>query len=117
MFFMTLSISRGETQCEERLMRAKEALALLNYADSEFLAVAGPAVLRLKLLEVTHLASSRRLPADMREAARLAALELRKLISERPCVSLIDYEAKEDLANGGRAAEAKPFIFPRSGRA
>jgi hypothetical protein len=98
-------------------MRAKEALALLRYADSDFLSAAGPAVLRLKLLEVDHLAASRRLPDDMREAARLAARELRQLISERPCVSLIDHEAKKELAMRRRPAEAPPRVMPIAGRA
>lgn len=87
-------------------MRVDEAMALLQCADSEFLSAAGPAVLRLKLLEVTHLAGSRRLPADMREAARVAALELRQLIAERPCVSLVDHVAQIDVTRaGGFAAQ------------
>lgn len=87
-------------------MSVDEAMALLHCADSEFLSAAGPAVLRLKLLEVTHLAGNRRLTADMREAARVAALELRQLIAERPCVSLIDHVAQVDVtraASGFRA--------------
>lgn len=78
-------------------MRGKDALALLSLSDAEFIAAAGPAVLRLKLLEATHLAQSRRLPDDIREAARRAAIELRSLIAERPCVSLIDHAAKQAL--------------------
>jgi hypothetical protein len=99
------------------IMLAKDALALLFNADSDLLSAAGPAVLRLKLLEVTHLASSRRLPADMREVARLAAMELRQLIHERPCVSLIDHEAQKDLAKVRRPAETPPRIMPKAGRA
>lgn len=79
-------------------MFVKDAMALLHGADSDFIAEAGPAVLRLKLLEMTHLAQSRRLPEEMREAARLAARELRQLIVERPCVSLIDHAAREEAA-------------------
>jgi hypothetical protein len=79
-------------------MTADSGLALLRCAESEFLAAAGPAVLRLKLIEVTHMAESRRLPDDIREAARLAAGELRRLIEERPCVSLIDHAAKREVA-------------------
>lgn len=78
-------------------MTGRDAMALLKCAEPEFLALAGPAVLRLKLLEVTQLAESRRLPEEMREAARLAAQELRRLIAERPCVSLIDYAAKSEV--------------------
>ncbi len=79
-------------------MTAKNPLALLHGAESDFLAEAGPAVLRLKLLEVSHLAQSPRLTEEMRDAARVAASELRRLISERPCVSLIDHAAKIDVA-------------------
>ncbi|PPD42969.1 MAG: hypothetical protein CTY15_11350 [Methylocystis sp.] len=71
-------------------------MALMHGAD--FLAEAGPAVLRLKLLEVSHLAQSPRLTDEMREDARAAAAELRRLIGERPCVSLIDHAAKMDVA-------------------
>lgn len=78
-------------------MTVADAMALLRCADTELLSAAGPAVLRLKLLEVTHLAKSPRLPEDMREAARVAATELRQLIAERPCVSLIDRAAKLDI--------------------
>lgn len=80
-------------------MKVADAMALLRCADPEFLSAAGPAVLRLKLLEVTHLAQNRRLTDDMREAARVAAVELRQLIAERPCVSLIDHVAKSDVAD------------------
>jgi hypothetical protein len=79
-------------------MHAKNAFARLGCADLDLIDAAGPAVLRLKLLEVTHLAQSRRLPEDVKEVARLAADELRRLIDERPCVSLVDYAAKTQLA-------------------
>ncbi|WP_144259632.1 hypothetical protein [Methylocystis sp. ATCC 49242] len=85
-------------------MTVTDAMALLRCADAEFLSAAGPAVLRLKLLEVTHLAQNRRLTGEMREAARVAAIELRQLIAERPCVSLVDHAAKNDIANARRAA-------------
>lgn len=94
MFMMALRFVE-ERRIARKNMRAKDPLALLLCADCEFLAAAGPAVLRLKLLEATQLAESRRLPEDMREAARQAAEELRRLIRERPCVSLIDYAAKQ----------------------
>lgn len=89
-------------------MNAADALALLHCADSEFLAAAGPAVLRLKLLEVTHLAQSRRLTEDMREAARIAAAELRQLIAERPCASIMDQAAKMDIV--GAPARRAPVM-------
>jgi len=88
-------------------MRVKDPLAHLFCVDCEFLADAGPAVLRLKLLEATHLAESRRLPQEVREAARQAAAELRELISARPCVSLIDYQAKRAVT--GRCAIESPM--------
>lgn len=84
-------------------MTIDEAMARLRCADSEFLSAAGPAVLRLKLLEVTHLAQSRRLPEEMREAARVAATELRRLIVERPCTSLVDCLAQKDVTGAPRA--------------
>ncbi len=93
MFMMTLPFGEATTHCEDE-MQEKDPLARLLCADCEFLAAAGPAVLRLKLLEAIHLAQSRRLPEDVREAAREAAAELRELIRARPCVSLIDYQAK-----------------------
>jgi len=94
-------------------MQGKDALALLNISDAEFLAAAGPAVLRLKLLEADHLAQSRRLPQDMRERARRAADELRALIRERPCVSLIDHAAKTAVAG----VETSPPALAAAGRA
>lgn len=84
------------------VMTIDEAMALLRCADSEFLSVAGPAVLRLKLLEVTHLAQRRRLPEEMREAARVATTELRQLIVERPCTSLVDSLAQMDVTGAPR---------------
>lgn len=94
MFMMALLFGKETTHCEEK-MPAKDPLARLLSADFDFLAAAGPAVLRLKLLEATHLAESRRLPEEVREAARRVAGELRDLIRERPCVSLIDHQAQQ----------------------
>lgn len=94
-----MTLPFGEARRIARIiMRVKDPLTELLYADCDFLASAGPAVLRLKLLEATHLAASRRLPDDVRAAAREAADELRRLICERPCVSLIDHEAKQSVA-------------------
>jgi len=98
-------------------MTVSDAIRLLRCVDPEFLSAAGPAVLRLKLLEVTHLAQSRRLTDDMREAARIAAIELRQLIVERPCVSLIDHAAKNDIANARRAAATLACVAPSPGHA
>ncbi|MCX7899868.1 MAG: hypothetical protein N2444_07290 [Methylocystis sp.] len=86
------------------MMTFDDAMALLRCADADFLKAAGPAVLRLKLLEVTHLSDSPRLTAEMREAAQLAAQELRALILERPCVSLIDRAAQREVTRARRAA-------------
>lgn len=98
-------------------MRAKDILAQLG-ADPEFLAAAGPAVLRLKFLEVSYLSENRRLPEEMREAARLAAQELRRLVLERPSVSLIDHDAKQKLdAPGPKQAPAPPGDELRRARA
>jgi hypothetical protein len=98
-------------------MQGKDALALLSFSDNEFLDAAGPAVLRLKLLEADHFAQSRRLPEDMREAARRAALELRALIAERPCISLIDHAAKRAVAEVSSAASPAPQIRLAAGHA
>lgn len=89
-------------------MRAKDILAQLGFADHEFIRAAGPAVLRLKLLEASYLAESPRLTEEMREAARLAAEELRRLIRERPSVSLIDRAAKREV-DAPRPTEAVPL--------
>jgi hypothetical protein len=89
-------------------VRAKDILAQLG-ADPEFLAAAGPAVLRLKFLEVSYLSENRRLPEEMRDAARLAAEELRRLVLERPSVSLIDRAAKQKLDAPGPTQGPAPL--------
>jgi hypothetical protein len=83
-----------------------DAMALLECADADFLSAAGPAVLRLKLLEVSHILQRRHLREDIREAARVASVELRQLIAERPCVSLVDRVAQREVAEKicGRSA-------------
>jgi hypothetical protein len=96
-------------------MRAKDALASF-YGDAELIEAAGPAVLRLKLLEAVWLAQDRRLPEDMRDAARRVAEDLRQLIRQRPCVSLIDHRAREAVAEPVEAAAAPPRIA-RAGHA
>jgi hypothetical protein len=90
-------------------MQTKDPLARLLCADYEFLAEAGPAVLRLKMLEATHLAQSPWLPQDVREAARRAAAELRDLIRERPCVSLIDRQAQQAVIDTFVPEASRPF--------
>lgn len=95
-------------------MRAKDILAQL--ADRDFLEAAGPAVLRLKLLEATYLSENRRLSDEMREAARQAADELRRLILERPSVSLIDQAAKREV-DAHRPAEEPPPVLRQLRRA
>ena len=97
MFMMTLPFGKATTHCEDT-MQAEDPFARLLRADLDFMAAAGPAVLRLKLLEAIHLAESRRLPEEVRAAARRAAAQLRDLIRERPCVSLIDHQAKQAVA-------------------
>lgn len=87
-------------------MTVAEAMALLRCADPDLLTTAGPAVLRLQLLEITHLAQSRRANRDIREAARLAAIELRQLIAERPCASLVDRAAQLDVARAEPSRKA-----------
>jgi hypothetical protein len=96
-------------------MQAKNVLSQL-YGDAELIEAAGPAVLRLKLLEATYLAQDRRLTADMREAARLVAEDLRQLIQQRPCVSLIDHRARESVADPV-PPEATPPRIARAGHA
>ncbi|MGJ0509541.1 MAG: hypothetical protein ACR652_20955 [Methylocystis sp.] len=98
-------------------MPAKDSLRLLLCADCEFLAAAGPAVLRLKLLEATHLAQSRRLPEEVRQAARQAAESLRELIRERPCVSLIDHQAKQAVTQTCCNVEAPACAASQAGHA
>ena len=67
-------------------------------SDPQLLSDAGPAVLRLKLMEMTHLVESRQCPENIRRIAQEAADELRRLIIERPCVSIIDHLAKGQIA-------------------
>jgi hypothetical protein len=63
--------------------------------DLNLLSSAGPAVLRLKLLEATTVLRTGNPPVEIRRQAKKAVAELRQLIAERPCVSLIDHIAKE----------------------
>lgn len=85
-------------------MKIEDALAILKCDDAELFTSAGPAVLRLKLLEFTYLLEGGRLRDNVREAARTAVAELRLLIAERPCVSLVDFAARDKvLADSGAA--------------
>ena len=65
--------------------------------DPEFWGDAGPAVLRLKLLEVLALLQRCDIHDDIRATARSAACELRQLIAERPCISFVDIAAREKV--------------------
>ncbi len=78
-------------------MTLDDALAAVKCDDTVVLRLAGPAVLRLKLLEVTHVLSRPYVPSEIRSAAQAAAAELRRLIAERPCVSLADFAAREKV--------------------
>ncbi len=78
-------------------MTIDEAFEKIRFNDQDLLASAGPAVLRLKLLEVASISARRDIPDDISEAARLAAEELKKLIGERPCVSIVDVAAREKV--------------------
>jgi len=57
----------------------------------------GPAVLRLRLLEVQLFLDKANLAPDMRDRARQVALELREAIAQRPCASRADVSAKLSL--------------------
>ncbi len=78
-------------------MTLDDAMAIVKCDDSILLRFAGPAVLRLKLLEVSHILAKPHLPEEIRAAAQTAVIELRRLIAERPCVSLVDYAAREKV--------------------
>jgi hypothetical protein len=77
-------------------MTADEAFEILQF-EKELIENAGPAVLRLKLIEIGSLFLRRLAGDDVLEAARTASEELRKLIAERPCVSLIDFKARDKV--------------------
>lgn len=77
-------------------MTADEAFEIL-LVEKEFVQKAGPAVLRLKLMEIGSLCQRRLVGDEVVEAARMAAQELHRLIAERPCVSLIDFKARDKV--------------------
>jgi hypothetical protein len=83
--------------------------------DADFLSDAGPAVLRLKLLEATHVLQTRNPPEEIRAQTIEAVAELRRLIAERPCVSLIDRIAKEKTL--GAFEQCDPLLDPCGVRA
>lgn len=76
-------------------MTIDDALAVLKCDDAALFTHAGPAVLRLKLLEYSYMLEGRRLSDEIREAALTAVAELRRLIAVRPCVSQVDFAARE----------------------
>ena len=82
-------------------MTLDDALVVVKCDDSVILRYAGPAVLRLKLLEVSSVLAKPHLPDDIRLAAQTAVAELKQLIAERPCVSLVDYAAREKVLGAG----------------
>ncbi len=57
-------------------------------------AEAGPAILRLRLLETTYALRRPSLTDEARAAARLAVDDLRRAIAERPGLSFADLAAK-----------------------
>ena len=67
--------------------------------DEKWLASAdfGPAVLRLRLLEVQLILNRANLSQDIRERARQVALDLRQAIANRHCTSRADVSAKLSL--------------------
>lgn len=90
-------------------MTLDDAMAIVKCDDSIVLRFAGPAVLRLKLLEVSHILAKPHLPDHIRDAAQTAAFELRRLIAERPCVSLVDYAARENVLGSASSAQPLPY--------
>jgi len=75
-------------------MTTEEAFEILR-VERDFIDNAGPAVLRLQLIEIVSMFTRPLADAEVREAARTASQELHRLIVERPCVSLIDHRARE----------------------
>ena len=67
--------------------------------DEKWLASAdfGPAVLRLRLLEVQLILNRANLSQDIRERARQVAQDLRQAIANRHCTSRADVSAKLSL--------------------
>jgi hypothetical protein len=84
------------------MMTTDEAFEILR-VEREIIDTAGPAVLRLKLMEIGSLFERRLADADALKAAKTASEELRRLIVERPCVSLIDFRAKDIILNSTAA--------------
>lgn len=85
-------------------MTADEAFEILQ-VEKEFIETAGPAVLRLKLMEIGSLCRRRLAGDEAIEAARTAAQELRRLIAERPCVSLVDFKARDKVLEASAAPQ------------
>ncbi len=109
-FGSSLAGRRGAFEGE---MTLDDALAVVKCDDSIMLRFAGMAVLRLKLLEVSHVLAKPRLPEDIRVAAQTAVVGLKRLITERPGVSMVDYAAREKVLG----PEAPPASLPRPERA
>jgi len=98
-------------------MTIDEAFAILNIDELNLIASAGPAVLRLKLLEATAILHRRVKQQKVMEAAAIVSAELRRLVMERPCVSIADRNAREKaLAAPGAAAQDATNVIPLSFR-
>lgn len=94
-------------------MTIDEAFAILNIDELNLIASAGPAVLRLKLLEATAILHRRVRQDKVTEAAAIASAVLRRLVMERPCISIADRNAREKvLAAPGVTAQDSTNIFP-----
>jgi hypothetical protein len=84
-------------------MTTDEAFAILR-VEKDLIDNAGPAVLRLALLEVALLQQRRLRDDEVLQAAKTASEELHRLIAERPCVSLIDFRARDIVLSRAGAA-------------
>lgn len=80
-------------------MTTDEAFKILR-VEKDLIDNAGPAVLRLQLMEIGSLLARRLRDDEILEAAKTASRELQRLIEERPCVSLIDFVARENILAG-----------------
>ncbi len=106
----------GETRCE-KTMKVRDFFSLSDCLDTEFLAGAGPVVLRLKLIEISHLSQDPRMTREMRRRALASMGELQRLTAERPCVSRIDRVAQRDAEQRQRDMTQPAFAIRPPGHA